>query len=196
MKRFKTVDAYVAGLENWQDEIVKLRDILRSMDLEETVKWGAPVYVANGKNIVGLAAFKSHCAIWFFQGALLADQNQVLINAQEGKTKALRQWRFTNFRDIKTRWIKNYVREAIELARQGRQIKPDRNQRLVIPPELKQALAKDKKAKVGFEAMTKSCRREYAQHIAEAKREDTKQRRLKKILPMIRSAQGLHDKYR
>ena len=71
--------------------------------LEETVKWGGPVYVADGKNIVGLGAFKSYFALWFFQGALLADQEKVLVNAQEGRTKALRQWRFENKREIKTR---------------------------------------------------------------------------------------------
>jgi uncharacterized protein YdeI (YjbR/CyaY-like superfamily) len=88
------------------------------------------------------------------------------------------------------------VREAIELARQGKEIKPDRNKPLVIPPELKQALTKDKQAKASFDKMSKSRRREYAEHVAEAKREDTKARRLKKILPMIRAAQGLNDKYR
>lgn len=196
MKRFKTVEAYVSSLEDWQEEVIKLREILQSTGLEETVKWGGPVYVADGKNIVGLGAFKSYFALWFFQGALLADQEKVLVNAQDGRTKALRQWRFENKREIKTRLVKQYVREAIELARQGKEIKPDRNKPLVIPPELKQALTKDKQAKASFDKMSKSRRREYAEYVTEAKREDTKARRLKKILPMIRAAQGLNDKYR
>lgn len=196
MKRFKTVEAYVSSLDNWQEEVIKLREILQSTELEETVKWGGPVYVADGKNVVGLGAFKSYVALWFFQGALLPDKERVLINAQQGTTKALRQWRFENKREIQRRLIKQYVREAIELSRQGKEIKPDRNKPLVVPPELKQALARDKKAKASFDNMSKSRRREYAEHIAEAKREETKARRLKKILPMIRAAQGLNDKYR
>ncbi|MBK7633096.1 MAG: hypothetical protein IPJ13_01585 [Saprospiraceae bacterium] len=44
--------------------------------------------------MVGLAAFKSYTGIWFFQGGLLDDKQQFLMNAQEGKTKAMRQWRF------------------------------------------------------------------------------------------------------
>jgi uncharacterized protein YdeI (YjbR/CyaY-like superfamily) len=38
--------------------------------------------------------------------------------------------------------------------------------------------------------------REYAEHIASAKREATKQTRIDKVLPMIVSGVGLHDKYR
>ena len=196
MKRHKTVEQYISSLEDWQEETIKLREILQSMDLEETVKWGGPVYVAHGKNVVGLGAFKSYCALWFYQGALLDDEDNVLINAQEGKTKALRQWRFDNQRDIKTRQIKKYVRQAMALAADGKEIKPRRNRPLVLPKELKAALAKDNKAKANFDKMSKSCRREYAEHIAEAKRDETKQRRLKKIMPIIRSAQGLNDKYR
>ncbi len=93
-KRHKTVDDYIEAAEPWQDELIRLRKILRSTDLEETVKWGAPCYTHDGKNVVGMASFKSYVGLWFHQGALLGDKKKVLINAQEGKTKALRQWRF------------------------------------------------------------------------------------------------------
>ena len=59
-----------------------------------------------------------------------------------------------------------------------------------------QALAKSKRAAEAFDKLSPSCRREYADYIAEAKRPDTKQRRLKKILPMIRGGAKLNDKYR
>ena len=59
--------------------------------LGETVKWGGPVYTANGRNVVGLAAFKSCFGLWFFDGARLADKDRVLVNAQEGKSKSMRQ---------------------------------------------------------------------------------------------------------
>ena len=38
--------------------------------------------------------------------------------------------------------------------------------------------------------------REYADYVADAKRDDTKLRRIEKIMPMISAGVGLHDKYR
>jgi len=190
------VDEYIESTESWRKELSRLRKVLRSTDLEETVKWGAPCYTWGGKNVVGLGAFKSYFGLWFFQGALLADKGKVLINAQEGKTKALRQWRFTSGKEIKARLIKAYVNEAIELQRQGAEIKPDRGRPVEIPPQLKRALAGNKKASRGFNAMTLGKQREYAEYISSAKREETRAKRLEKIIPMIAAGQGLHDRYR
>ncbi len=92
MQRAKSVDAYINQSAQWHDELKLLRRILRWTSLKEEIKWGAPCYTHNGKNVVGVGAFKSYFGLWFHQGALLKDDNNVLINAQEGKTKALRQW--------------------------------------------------------------------------------------------------------
>ena len=101
MKRHQTVEEFLAGLDRWQEEVVWLREILLSTRLEEGIKWGAPCYMHRGKNLVGLGAFKSYFGLWFFQGALLPDPHGVLVNAQSGKTKALRQWRFESGEEIK-----------------------------------------------------------------------------------------------
>lgn len=196
MKRHKTVDDYVASREIWQDEINRLRAILLSTDLTEEVKWGGPCYTYNGQNVVGIGGFKSYFGLWFHQGALLKDKNKVLINAQEGTTKALRQWRMQSAKDIKPSLIKAYIREAISLVRQGKKIGPEKNKPIVVPPELKKALAKNTQARKAFENLRPGLQREYTEHIASAKREETRQKRIEKILPMISSGKGLHDKYR
>ena len=196
MKRYKTVDDYIAGAEHWQAELVRLREILLATELSETVKWGAPCYTFADKNVVGMGAFKSYCGLWFYQGALLSDPEKVLLNAQEGKTKALRQWRFESKRQIKVRQIKAYVAEAIQLQQQGKEIKPVRAKTLDLPPQLKSALAANKKYKAAFESLTPGKQREYAQYIIEAKRDETKTKRLEKIIPMIVAGVGLNDRYR
>ena len=196
MHRAKTADDYYADAPHWRDEIAKLREILHASGLEETIKWGQPTYTTNGKNVVGLGAFKSYCGLWFFQGALLADEDEVLINAQEGKTKALRQWRMTSCRDINQARIKRYVKEAIALADQGKEIKAARPGKVVVPAELKKALAADKSVSAAFDQLRPGQQREYAQHITEAKRAETKERRIEKILPMIAAGIGLNDRYR
>jgi uncharacterized protein YdeI (YjbR/CyaY-like superfamily) len=191
-----TVDGCIAAKPGHAEALSKLRRAVHRAPLEETIKWGAPCYTLNGKNIVGLAAFKAYVGLWFHQGALLSDPDGVLINAGEAKTKALRQWRFETAKDIRVRAVQAYVREAIALAEAGKEITPDRARPVVVPSEFEAAMARDRALKTAFEALTPGKRRDYADHINEAKREATKQSRLAKIIPMIKAGGGLHDKYR
>lgn len=193
------VDEYILKKEKWQQELHILRSIFLDLPLGETIKWGAPVYVFQGKNIVGLAAFKKYFGLWFFQGALLKDKQKVFVNAQEGKTKAMMQWRFYALEEIKTDLIKDYVLEAIENVKQGKEIKPvrrNKKSKLIIPPELLNTLDENRELKEKFETFTESKKREFAEYIIDAKRSTTKASRLQKIIPMILRGEGLNDKYR
>ena len=196
MKGYKTVDDYVASREQWQVEISRLRDILRATELTGEVKWGGPCYTYGGKNIVGIGGFRSYFGLWFHQGALLEDKNDVLINAQVGTTKALRQWRMHAATEIKPSIIKAYIREAIQLVNDGKRIGPQKEKPIAVPPELKKALAGNPNVRKGFENLRPGLQREYADHVASAKRDDTKIKRIEKILPMIAAGKGLNDRYR
>jgi uncharacterized protein YdeI (YjbR/CyaY-like superfamily) len=191
------VDEYISKKEKWSKELKVLRAVFADLPVDETIKWGSPVYVFNGKNIVGLSAFKNYCGLWFFQGALLKDKYKVFINAQEGKTKAMLQWRFNSIDEINTVQIKEYVLEAIENVKLGNEIKPTRSLKpVLIPEELQQELNTNKELKISFDNFSLSKQREYAAYISEAKRASTKLNRLEKIIPMIISGVGLHDKYK
>lgn len=196
MAAAKTVDEYIERAEHWRPELARLRGILTSMPLEETIKWGAPWYTHNGTNVVGIGAFKAYVGLWFDQGALLGDPEGVLINAQKGKTRALRQWRFTEPKDIRVRPIKAYIKEAIALADAGKSIKPERGKPIEIPPELAAVLGKNKNAAAAFESLSLGKRREYTEHIGGAKKPETRVSRAAKALPQILKGAGLHDKYR
>ncbi len=126
----------------------------------------------------------------------MEDCDGVLINAQEGKTKGLRQWRMQGKKEIKVRQIKKYVKDAMAVADSGQKVKPERNKPIIIDPLFQSALAKNKKAAANFEEMAIGCRREYANYINDAKKEETKIRRLSKIISMIAGGGGLNDKYR
>lgn len=196
MKRAKSVDDYIQTSENWRDELKQLRDILKGTDLTEDVKWGAPCYTYRGKNVVGIGAFKSYLGLWFHQGALLKGEKKVLMNAQEGKTMALRQWRMHSPKEIKPAIIRRYVKEAIQLVKEGKSIAPAKKKAVLIPPELKKALQKNKAAEKNFKLLTPGRQREYADYISEAKREETRLNRITKAMPMIKAGIGLNDKYR
>ena len=196
MPRATTVDAFLAGHDHYRKELTRLREILLSTGLDETVKWGQPCYVYQNKNVVAIGAFKAYFGLWFYQGALLDDAAGHLVNAQEGRTRAMRQWRMQRGADIKVRQIKAYVKEAQQLVDQGQEIKPERGKSVVVPNELRIALDANAKACRAFAKLTLGRQREYAEHISGAKRESTRQSRVQKILPLIAAGQGLNDKYR
>jgi len=198
MKKVTTVDEYISQNIQWEKSLLTLRNLIISEGLSETVKWEEPVYTFDGKNVIGLGVFKNFLSMWFFQGALLMDKNKKLINAQEGKTKALRQWRFGSNEEIKKelKIIQNYIKEAKINQKEGKEIKPDRNKPVIIPDELANLISKKQKIKKAFYSLSLSKQREYAEYISEAKRDDTKQKRLAKISPIILERKGLHDKYR
>lgn len=197
MEKNKTVEVYINKNVHWGEELTALRNIILQTELDESIKWGAPVYALDGKNVLGIGAFKSYFGLWFFQGVFLEDKDKVLQNAQEGKTKALRQWRFQSLDEIDEKQVLRYVKEAILNQRNGKELKPAKPTKTVtIPKELQTVLTQDSTLNNVFQSFSPSHQREYAEYIAEAKKEETKMRRLEKIIPMILSKGGLHDKYK
>ncbi|MBL4623868.1 MAG: YdeI/OmpD-associated family protein [Flavobacteriales bacterium] len=195
MKRYPTVKEYIMGHPEHLASLEELRAIMLSTELVECVKWGGPCYTIGGKNVVGIGAFKSYVGIWFFQGVFLKDPNGVLVNAQEGVTKALRQWRFNSVEEIDSKLIVRYVEEAIANEKAGKKVKPLKKP-LIIPIELQKELGASAQLLMCYDSLSLSCKREYAEYISEAKREETKAKRLDKIIPMITEGKGLNDKYK
>ncbi|MEM7433203.1 MAG: DUF1801 domain-containing protein [Pseudomonadota bacterium] len=191
-----TVDQYIQDAPAWQTELRELRKVLLSTPLEETIKWGMPCYTYQGTNLVGMSGFKSYFGLWFHQGALLADDAKVLINAQQGKTRALRQWRMTSKHDIQRAVIKRYVKESIANTEDGQKIAARKPTPLDVPDQLSKAMRRQKGAMAAFRDLRPSQQREYADYVRSAKRDDTKQRRIEKIVPMILAGKGLNDRYR
>lgn len=192
----KTADDWFASAAQWRNEVAALRKLALAMGLDEEMKWGMPCYTHAGKNVVGIGSFKSYFGLWFYQGALLEDPDGVLHNAQAGKTKAMRQWRMQAARDARPAAIRRYLQEAIRLAEAGREIPVARSGEFTLPDELAAALKASSKTRSAFEELSPGRQREYASFVAEAKREDTRRRRVDKILPMILRGVGLNDRYR
>lgn len=196
MAKINSVEEYIESNAHFREALILLREIINSTELEETLKWSAPVYSLNGKNVLGLGAFKNHFGIWFFNGVFLKDEKQLLSAAQE-KTKALRQMRFESISEIDKHTVLTYVKEAIENQKLGKELKPEKKGKTVIvPKELKDAFKNDTLLNDSFQNLTPFKQREYAEYIDTAKRAETKQARLEKIIPMIFKGIGLNDKYK
>jgi uncharacterized protein YdeI (YjbR/CyaY-like superfamily) len=190
------VSAYIRKHEKWSSQLNELRNVFHQTELIEEVKWGSPTYTLNGKLVAGMAAFKNHYALWFHQGVFLKDSDKKLINAQEGVTKALRQWRFKENDPIEPGIVLKYLQESIENTLAGKEIKPGRKKVVELPKLLKESFKSNTRLKAAFDALTPGKQREYAEYIASAKREETKYSRLEKIIPMIQKGIGLNDKYK
>lgn len=183
-------------VKQWSKELTELTRIISKSGLEKTIKWGADVFTYEGKNIVSCGGFKNFFAIWFFNGIFLKDKYKVLINAQESKTKSMRQWRMTTFKEINEKKILEYINEAVLAAKKGLSITPVKHQPIEIPEPLKSALLKNKTLLQAFSKLSSGRQKEYGLYIIEAKQEKTKLSRIEKIKPLILQGIGLNNKYK
>ena len=182
--------------KKWEKELSVAASILSKAPLEKTIKWGAEVFTFNGKNVASYGGFKDHFAIWFFNGVFLSDPYKVLVNAQEGVTKSLRQWRFKSLKDIDEKKILEYVYEAIEIEKKGLKVKPAKFVAVEPPAVLSDELKNDQSFRCAFEQLTPGRQKEYILYLNEARQDATKLKRLDKIKPMILNGAGLNDKYK
>lgn len=198
MDKSEKIEAYFGEEHRFKKEIGILRRLALETNLDETYKWNFPTYTLNGKNVLAICKFNHHFGIWFFNGVFLSDPKKVLENAQEGKTQAMRHWKFHSFEDIDKKMVTAYINEAIENQKKGIRLIPKKKIAVTfeVPHKLKVALGCDVKAKKSFEELPFGKQKEYAAYIDTAKQEKTKVSRLEKILPLIKEGKGLNDKYK
>ncbi len=180
----------------WSEALVLLADILAKTELEHTIKWGADTYTFNGTNVVAFHGFKDFFSLWFYNGVFMSDPYNVLITASEGKTKSLRQWRFTALEQIDEAKILQYVSEAIEIEQQGLRLAPEKPKAIEIPEELEKTFGAQPDLEEAFNKLSPGKQKEYCEYIASAKQEATRISRLEKCIPLILNGSGLNDKYR
>jgi uncharacterized protein YdeI (YjbR/CyaY-like superfamily) len=179
-KKDPRVDAYIDKSASFAKPILKhLRKIVHAgcPDVEETIKWQMPHFDYKGV-LCGMAAFKEHCAFGFWKGSLVVGKNQ---DADSGMGQF---GRIGSIRDLPNEKVLiGYVRKAAELNEKGVKV-PERSQRrkrapLPTPDYLTAALNKNAKARKTFENFSPSNQREYVAWLIEAKREETRQQRLR-----------------
>lgn len=182
--------------DKWTDAEEFMQQLIVKTNLDKTIKWDKEVYTFNNKNVIGWGGFKDFFSLWFFNGVFLSDPEKVLVNASDGKTKAMRQWRFTNVDDMNEKKILAYINESIQTIKDGKEIKPDAFEEKKPEGIFKVFLDNNADVKNAFEKLTKGKQKEYVVYINEAKQEKTKATRLEKIKELILQNKGLNDKYK
>ncbi|WP_413487058.1 YdeI/OmpD-associated family protein [Staphylococcus pasteuri] len=190
------VEAFLKKDSQCKDEFNYLREtIVNFDDLEETMKWMHPCYTINNKNVVLIHGFKEYVAVMFFKGALIEDSYNTLIQ-QTKNVQSARQLRFEKLEDIQSRKeeIIDYVKQAIDIEKAGKEVKLKKTEDYEVPDELQQQFDKMTELKEAFKQLTPGRQRQYLHHIGEAKRADTRQKRVDKYINHILEGKGMHDK--
>ena len=189
------IDAYIEKQADFAKPI--LRHIRARMhaalpDVVETVKWSRPFFDYKGSPLAIMSGFKAHASFGFWRRDALA-------TGQEGE--AMGQFgRLTSVADLPgDAELDALIREAAALVDAGdgaikRKAKPPKPE-LEVPPELAEALAGDAAASATFDGFPPSCRREYSEWIVEAKRPETKARRVADAIGMLREGKRRNWKY-
>ena len=190
-------DAYIDTAAPFAQPILRhLREVVHAAapGIEETMKWGMPHFVQGGI-VCSMAAFKQHCTFGFWKHALIVGERGGRERGAMGSFG-----RITSLSDLPSRKVlSGYVREAVRLNEAGVKLPqttaPKHRKKHEMPDALRAALARNAKARAAFERFTASQRYEYVEWIAEAKREDTRERRLATALEWIAEGRTRHWKY-
>lgn len=199
MPRDPRVDAYIATAAPFARPILEhIRALVHAAlpEAEEAIKWGMPHFLHRGKNLAGMAAFKAHASLTI-HGEAAANQDR---EVQEGMGHF---GKLTCVADLPgDNLLKSRLAAAAErIETQGtaykkppakaKQPKPE----LPIPPEFSAALAANPAAKSALEAFAPSHRREYVEWIAEAKRPETRDKRVAQAIEWLTEGKRRNWKY-
>ncbi len=191
------VTAYINKQQPFAKPILKyLREVVHEAvpECEETLKWSAPAYMHHGIVCI-TAGFKKHIAVVLWKGPLILDT--------KGK-RADEAWgdygRVTSIDDLPARsTLIKYLRKAAKLneddVKVPSRVRPVKARPVEVPDVLAKALKKNKKARETFEAFSPSHKREYTSWISEAKREETRDKRLATTIEWLEQGKPRQWKY-
>lgn len=145
------VDFFFEKASTWKKEFEKLRELVLECGLEETLKWGQACYTYQQKNIVLIHGFKEYCALLFFKGALLKDDDHILVQQTENVQSA-RQARFTGVKEItrQEKKLRALIYQAIEVEKAGLKVKLKTTAEYKVPEEFQKILNKNAALKKAF----------------------------------------------
>lgn len=183
-------------VRTWPEALAALRSVAQSGGLVEEVKWGAPCYTLDGKNVLNISALKDAAVIGFFKGALLDDPSGLLV-APGPNSQAVRQAKFTTAAEVEAAQevLLSLIASAIEVEKAGKSIvfSPSPES---WPEELLSAFAEDPGFEAAFRALTPGRQRGYVLHFSGAKQSATRSNRIEKHRNAIFNGRGMHDDFK
>ncbi|WP_431287958.1 YdeI/OmpD-associated family protein [Roseateles chitinivorans] len=191
------VDAYIDRAAPFAQELLRhWRATVHAHcpDVVETIKWGFPNFTYRDKILTGMAAFKAHCSIGFWHG-------EAAVGADHAKGGAMGDFgKLTSIKDLPPKAEqKAILKRAMQLIEDGVKARPARASAPKPPPEvpddLAAALRANPAAQKTFDAFPPGQRRDYIDWIVEAKKAETRERRLAQAVEWIAEGKRRNWKY-
>ena len=164
-------------------------------DVEETMKWGMPMFTYHGI-LCFMAGFKQHVGLGFWKGGRVVKAGDNQAGSAMGQFG-----RLTEVGQLPSpRVLTRYVREAMRINESGvgtpakkaaRRVKPAPR----TPPDLRAGLERNAKAQAAWDSSSPSHRREYVEWITEAKRPETRARRVRTTVEWLTEGKSRNWKY-
>lgn len=190
------VDLYIENAADFAKPILAhIREIVHDAcpEAEETLKWGFPHFTYKGI-LCSMASFKGHCALNFWKGG-------EVLGAEVSSEEGMGQFgRLTSVKDLPAKKVlRDHVKKAKALNEAGTPGPISQRARAKgepeVPEELLAALKTNEKARATFEAFSPGQRREYADWIKDAKRPETRAKRLATTLEWLAEGKKRNWKY-
>jgi uncharacterized protein YdeI (YjbR/CyaY-like superfamily) len=195
MTRDPRIDAYVAKQADFARPIL---DHLRAAihracpKVEETLKWSMPHFQYRGQMMAGMAAFKAHATFGFWRG-------KEVVGETGAERDAMGQFgRLTSLDDLPApEVLDGLIRKAMALNEAGRKPKPKPAPKppAETPDDLRQALDSNPAARSTFDEFPPSARRDYVDWVVEAKRPETRAKRIAQAVEWIAEGKRRNWKY-
>ena len=195
MNRDPRIDAYIARKAPFARPIIEhIRERVHAAvpDVEETLKWGAPAFTIGNKILLMTAAFKAHAVLNFWRGQEL--------RGAAAEADAMGQFgKLTSVADLPPdKELDALIRKAAEITATvpaPRKPKHAPKPPPELHPEFAAALDKAPKAKATLDGFPPSCRREYLDWIAEARRDETRGKRIATAIEWLSEGKRRNWKY-
>ena len=195
MSRDPRIDAYIEKKAPYARPIlehVRERVHAAAPDAEESIKWGAPAFLVDGRILLIMAAFKAHAALNVWRGHEL--------RRGEAEGDAMGQFgKIATVADLPSdAELDRLIREAAALAKTApapRKVKHEPKAPAELHPEFAAALDSAPAAKATLEAFPPGARRDYLDWIAEAKQDATRQKRIATAIEWLSEGKKRHWKY-
>ncbi len=198
MAKATNTDEYIASAQPFAKPILKqIRSIVHEAcpDCEEKIKWLFPHFMYKG-NLCSMAAFKEHCSFTFWKGDIMKDPDKIM--QQVGKTAMGQFGKITSLDDLPPKKIFiNYIHEAMRLNDEGIKVpkKPSKASDYTIHSKFQEALNKHKASNTFFTSLSPSNKKDYAEWIAEAKTETTRDKRINTAIEWLAEEKPRNWKY-
>lgn len=193
------IDAYIAKAQPFAVLVLQmLRARIQAAlpEVEEALKWGMPTFLYKGKILCNMAAFKAHATFGFWHGELVTGGTGTRMAAMGdlGKITSIDQ---LPDQATMSAWIakaKQLIDDGVKpphVEGRGKHTKPE----LAMVPAFQTALDANGKAKATYDGFPPSCRREYLEWIVQAKRDETRDKRIAQAIEWMAEGKKRNWKY-